>query len=374
MGFVLTEEQQILRSSAGEYFNDRLPVSALRQLRDTNSERGYDTATWAEMADMGWAGILVPEDHGGVAFGYRGLGEVLEAGGRTLAASPLISTALTAAPLIAALGSESQQASLLQPIAAGEAIVALALDEGAKHAPESISTMAVQKDEAYVINGDKRFIVDGHVADVLIVATRVSDGRAALFLIERARAGVTIRRRSMVDARNCADIEFRDVRVSSADMLGEPGAVQAELERVLDGARAGVAAEMLGAGLEAFERTVAYLKVREQFDVPIGSFQALKHRAALMFCELELTKSAVAAALNALDNNSEDRAALVSLAKAKAGDMLELVTNEAVQLHGGIGMTDEAEIGLFLKRARVQQQLFGDSGFHRARYAGLMGF
>jgi acyl-CoA dehydrogenase len=177
----------------------------------------------------------------------------------------------------------------------------------------------------------------------------------------------------MVDSRNAARLRFERVRVPAEALLGTADAAFPALDHALDGARAGLAAEMLGGIQEAFERTLAYLKLRRQFGVPIGSFQALKHRAAQMFCEIELTRSAVLAALAALDAGDGDAALLASLAKARACDTFELVSNEAVQMHGGIGMTDAEEIGFFMKRARVAQQTFGDAGFHRARYAALRG-
>ena len=379
MDLVLNEEQRILKHAAGEFFTAQMPLNALRDLRDNADATGFDRAAWREMAEMGWAGILVPEAYGGVEFGYKGIGQVLEQAGRTLAASPLVSTALTAAPLVLAAGSEAQKADILPAVAGGEMILALALDEGPRHAPTCITTRAEAAGDGYRISGRKVFVLDGHVADQVIVVARSGGGDdetqgISLFLVPAEAAGLTRSRTAMVDSRNAALLSFDGVEVGADALLGELGQGYGVLEAVLDGARAGLAAEMLGCGLEAFERTVDYLKVREQFDAKIGSFQALKHRAALMFCELELCKSAVVAALSAIDANHAERAALASLAKAKACDMLELVTRESVQMHGGIGMTDEADIGLFLKRAGVAEQTFGDGAFHRARYAELMGY
>jgi len=378
MNLVLNEEERILRRGAQEYFGERLPVSALRKLRDDDDVKGFDIAAWREMADMGWAGVLLPEEHGGASFGYQGLGQVLEASGRTLAASPLVSTALVGAPLVLAAGSAAQQAAVLPAVAAGDCVLALALDEQPRHAPTAIATRATPHGQAYRLVGSKTFVLDGHVADQLIVVARTAGEANAsagltLFLVPAGTPGLDIARTRMVDSRNAARVTLHDVELGADAVLGPVGEAWPLLERVLDGARAGLAAEMLGTAQEAFDRTVAYLKLREQFGVPIGSFQALKHRAALMFCELELTRSAVLAALDALDSGREDVAALASLAKCKACETLELVSGEAVQLHGGIGMTDAEEIGLFLKRARVAQQTFGDAAFHRQRYADLLG-
>ncbi|NQV20644.1 MAG: acyl-CoA dehydrogenase family protein [Rhodospirillales bacterium] len=379
MSMLLNEEQTLLKDAAHGFFEEKLPIPALRKLRDDKDTTGFDRDRWREMAEMGWAGVLVPEAYGGVEFGYKGLGQILEESGRTLAASPLVSTVLLCAPLVLAAGNEIQKQEVLGAIAGGERILALALEETQRHAPTRIATTAEKSGDGYRLNGAKTFVLDGHVADQLIVIARTSgandDPRGlSLFLVDGNAKGLTRRRTVMVDSRNAANITLDNVDVGADALLGPLDDGFAVLEPVLDGARIGLAAEMLGNGLEAFTRTLEYLKMREQFGVPIGSFQALKHRAALMFCEIELTTSAVLEALTALDEKRNDVPQLASLAKAKACEMLELVSNEAVQLHGGIGMTDEEEIGFFLKRARVAQQTFGDAIFHRDRYATLMGF
>lgn len=379
MSLILNEEQTLLKHTAREFFRAKAPIKALRTLRDEKNVQGFERALWAEITTLGWPGILIPEAYGGVGFGYQGLGQILEESGRTLAASPLIATVLLAAPLILAAGNETQKQRFLPAIASGEILFALALDERPRHAPSHITTTAVTTTAGYVLNGRKGFVLDGHVADYLLVVARTADSSPAEtglsgFLVATNTPGITVERTFLVDGRNAANIVFENVALMSEALLGPQDALYPLLEPVLDGARIGLAAEMLGNGLEAFERTVAYLKLRTQFGVPIGSFQALKHRAALMYCELELTTSAVREALTALDEQGADVAALASLAKAKACEMLELVTSEAVQLHGGIGMTDAEEIGFFLKRARVAQQLFGDASFQRERYATLLGF
>jgi alkylation response protein AidB-like acyl-CoA dehydrogenase len=379
MTLLLNEEQRMLKSAARDFFRARLPVAALRRLRDDDDPDGFERAAWREMADLGWAGVLVPEAWGGSDFGYTGLGQVLEEAGRTLAATPLLSTALIVAPLLAACGSATQKEALLPALAAGERLGALALDEGPRHAPTSVAMRASRDGEHWVLDGAKHYVLDGHVADDLVVVAR-SAGAAgdehglSLFLVPASTAGLTRTRTRMVDSRNAARVVFDRVRLGADALLGAPDTAFPALDRALDGARAGLAAEMLGGTLEAFERTLDYLKLRRQFGVPIGSFQALKHRAAQMFCEIELTRSAVLAALTALDAGEDTAPLLASLAKARACETFELVSNEAVQMHGGIGMTDAADIGFFLKRARVAQQAFGDASFHRERYAQLRGF
>jgi alkylation response protein AidB-like acyl-CoA dehydrogenase len=379
MTLTLDSDAALLRETALAFFAERAPVPALRKLRDEKDPVGLSRPLWREMAALGWAGFLVPEEHGGSAFGYLGLGQVMEAAGRTLAATPLLSTALIGASALALGGSTAQKAAHLPALASGERLVALALEEGAHHAPFRIAAAAKRNGRGFRLDGEKRFVLDGHVADLLIVAARSAGGREeqrgiTLFLVPGDAPGVERRRSHLVDSRNAASIRLNGVAVGEDAVLGEVDAGGALLEQVLDRARAGLAAEMLGTADEAFERTVQYLKDRKQFGVPIGTFQALKHRAAHMFCEIELARSSVIAALAAIDANANDVAELVSLAKAKTGEALFLVSNESIQMHGGIGMTDEHEIGLFLKRARVAQATFGDAAFHRERYAALMGY
>jgi alkylation response protein AidB-like acyl-CoA dehydrogenase len=371
MALVLSSDLQLVRDTAQQFFRDKAPITGLRRLRDEHDPTGFSRELWREMAELGWAGFLVPEAYGGSDFGLVGLGLVMEQAGHTLAATPLLSTALIGASALVLGGNEAQQQAHLPALVAGERIFALALEETPHHAPHRVALAAERTATGYRLNGEKRFVLDGHVADMLIVAARTADERIELFLVPADVPGISRTRTWMVDSRNAATIRFDQVEIG-ADSRLEGGADL--LEAILDRARAGLAAEMLGSSTEAFERTVQYLKERKQFGVLIGTFQALKHRAASMFCELELTRSAVLAALSALEDGSKDAAALASLAKAKAGDSFFLIGNEGVQMHGGIGMTDEHDVGLFLKRARVAQASFGDAPFHRDRYAALAGY
>jgi alkylation response protein AidB-like acyl-CoA dehydrogenase len=379
MALTLDSDAALLRETALDFFRERAPVSALRKLRDDRDPVGFSTALWREMAALGWAGFLVAEEHGGSDFGAVGLGQVLEAAGRNLTATPLISTALLGASALSLAGSAAQKQAHLPALAAGERIAALALEEGPHHAPYRVATAARRSGKGWRLDGEKRFVLDGHVADLLIVVARTA-GRSddakgvTLFLVPGDAPGVARTRTLMVDSRNAALIRLDGVELGDDAVLGTVDGGGEILDRVLDRARAGLAAEMLGGASEAFERTVQYLKDRKQFGVPIGSFQALKHRAAQMFCEIELARSAVIAALAAFDAGDPGARRLASLAKAKAGDAFFLVGNEGVQMHGGIGMTDEHEIGFFLKRARVAQASFGDAAFQRSRYADLGGY
>jgi alkylation response protein AidB-like acyl-CoA dehydrogenase len=376
---VLTEEQTMLKDMAKDWTAEKAPVSALRKLRDTGSDLGFDPAAWKEMGEMGWAGVIVPEAYGGSEFGYRSLGLVLEETGRTLTASPLVSTALVAASALTLGGTAAQKAAWLPKIAAADCVATLALEEHPHHAPERTALLAVKTGEGWTLSGEKVFVLDGLAADLFIVAARTSGeaGQAAgitLFLVEANAKGLSRRGLKTVDSRGAADVIFESVEVGADAVLGQSDHGFDLLEQILDRARAGLAAEMVGTASQAFDITLEYLKTRTQFGQLIGTFQALQHRAAKMFTALEMTRSCVEAALDAIDGNANDVRALCSLAKAKASETLHLVSNEMVQMHGGIGMTDAHDAGLYMKRARVAEALFGGASFHRDRYATLMGF
>ena len=375
---VLTEEQTMLRDAAKGWTTDSAPVAALRKLRDGKSGASFDAAAWSEMGQMGWAGVIVPEAHDGSAFGYLGLGLVLEETGRTLVASPLLSTALIAASALTLGGTDAQKAAWLSKIALGEIVATLAIDEGSHHAPLKTALAAKADGGGFVLNGTKTFVLDGDAADLLIVVARTSgqigdsDG-LTLFLVPADTAGVSRGHLALVDSRGASQITFDGVKLGADAVLGEVGKGWTVLEPTLDRAYAGLAAEMLGTATAAFEITLDYLKTRSQFGQLIGTFQALQHRAAKWFTDLETTRSCVEAALEAADAGGDTRA-LASLAKAKASEVLHLASNEMVQMHGGIGMTDAHDSGLYMKRARVAEALFGGAAFHRDRYARLSGF
>ena len=378
---LLNEEQTMLKESARDFCADRVPVSQLRRLRDEDDPEGFDRAAWRGMAALGWAGIPFPERFGGSAFGYKGLGAVTEETGRTLAASPLFATTWLCGALLDLGGSEAQKAEMLPGICAGKRLMALALEESHCHDPYGVAASAQPEGDGFVLRGSKTFVLDGHVADQLIVAVRTSgapgerDG-ISLFVVDRGSDGLAVTRTRMVDSRNAANLELRGLRVERPALLGALDAGAELLDPALDIARIGLAAEMLGGARECFERTLEYLKTREQFGVPIGAFQALQHRAADAFCEIELAQSCVLEALTALDEGRDPKeiAKLASLAKAKAGEAYGLAAREGIQMHGGIGMTDEFDIGFFLKRTAVCEQAFGDRNYHLDRYAALEGY
>ena len=376
MALILNEEQQSLKDIAREFLQKNAPVTHFREIRDTKNELGYDEALWKEMVDLGWSGILIPEEYGGFDFGMVGMGSIFEEMGKTLTPSPLFSTGVLGASLISLGGNNSQKQSLLPKIVDGSLTTALALEEGNRHSPYSINTKAVKDGDNFKISGEKTFVIDGHAAGLLIVAAR-TDGSIddssgiSLFLVDPNSKGIEITKTSMVDSRNAASIQFKDAIVSSSEILGEQNNGAGILEEVLDRAQIAISAEMLGNASQAFDITLEYLKERKQFGAVIGTFQALQHRAAEMYSELELTKSSVIAACNAVDENSNDLKRMASLAKFKAGETNYLVTNEAVQMHGGVGVTDEYDVGLYMKRARVTEQIFGNSEYHLDRYATL---
>jgi len=373
MALVLNEEQQMLRDSARDFLSSRAPVSHLRELRDSANPEGFSRELWSGMTDMGWPAILVPEQYGGLEYGYTGIGLLLEESGRTLTPSPLLCTAMMGAAAIVKAGSDTQREAILPAIAAGECLLALACDELPRHAPHRVETTARTDGASFRISGRKTAVADGHVADRFIVSARTDDG-VSLFLVPADAAGVSVEPFHELDTHLAANVDFADVEVDQRALLGPLNGGLAILDQVLDIGRAGVSAELLGVAQEAFERTVEYLKERKQFGVPIGSFQALQHRAAHLYSEMEICKSLVLRTLQTLDENPEGDAELVSLTKAKLAETARLATAEAIQMHGGIGMTDEFDIGFFLKRSRILESLYGDGYFHLDRFARLRGY
>jgi alkylation response protein AidB-like acyl-CoA dehydrogenase len=379
MALVLNEEQSMLRDSARGLISDKAPVSHLRQLRDAKDPTGFSRELWKAFAEMGFSGLLVPEEFGGNGLGCVEAGIVMEEIGRTLMPSPFLATSVLAASALSRGGSDAQKSAYLPKISDGSLLAALAIDEGAKHRPLTTKLQAVRSGNGFRLRGDKAFVVDGHTADLLIVAAR-SAGKAGerdgltLFLIDPKTKGIAIERTMMVDTHNAARIVFDNAEVDADGVLGEVDQGYALLEGVLNIGRAAVASEMVGLSEEVFGRTVGYLKERKQFGKLIGEFQALQHRAAQLYIEIEITRAAVLKALQTLDGNLESAGAAVAVAKARAGSTATLAVQEGVQMHGGMGMTDQFDIGFFMKRARVCQELFGDSNFHADQLARMKSY
>lgn len=378
MSFVLTEDQEMLRETAMAFAREELPLTRLRRLRD-GGLNGRDDEIHRKLAELGFFGVLIPEEEGAETFGLTGLGQILEAQGRSLAPTCLMQTALIAASALNLGGTPAQKSEWLSQIASGSVTFALALDESAHFAPYNVKCMAVRTPEGYRLNGFKKYVPDGHHAGMLIVVARTSGepgerGGLSLLLVSRDAAGVDIQELRTVDSHGAAHITFSDVDVPQGALIGRADEGAELLDVLLDLAAIGQAAEMLGSAQAAFDMTLEYLNARKQFGQLIGSFQALQHRAAKMFVDLEMTRSCVAAALSAADADGRELAILASLAKAQASELVHLVSNECVQMHGGIGMTDAADPGFYLKRARVQEALYGSASWHRDRFARLSGF
>jgi alkylation response protein AidB-like acyl-CoA dehydrogenase len=379
MALVLNEEQSMLRDSARGLISDKAPVSHLRQLRDSKDAAGFSRDLWRGFAEMGFSGLLVPDEFGGSGLGCVEAGVVMEEIGRTLMPSPFLSTAVLAASALSRGGSAAQKSGYLPKIADGSLLAALAVDEGAKHRPLRTKMQAVRSGNGFRLNGAKAFVVDGHTADLLIVAARTAGAAGereglTLFLVDPKSKGIETERTAMVDSHNAARIVFDNVEVNADGVLGEVDLGGALLEGVLNIGRGAVASEMVGVSEEVFGRTVGYLKERKQFGKLIGEFQALQHRAAHLYVEIEITRAAVLKALQTLDGDFENAGAAVAVAKAKAGSTATLAVQEGVQMHGGMGMTDQFDIGFFMKRARVCQELFGDANFHADQLARLKSY
>jgi alkylation response protein AidB-like acyl-CoA dehydrogenase len=380
MNFSLTDEQKLLCDSAAAFVRDNSSLKRIRALRDGRDADGFSRALWKQMAELGWLGIVFPEELGGLGLGYKELALVLEEFGKGLMPEPWMSTVLLGGGAVWRGGSAAQRAALLPRVIAGDLVLALAYQERqSRYDLTHVTTGAERAGDGWRLSGEKYMVVDGHAADRLVVSARSSGGErdrngVTLFLLDAHAPGITVSRQWTVDSRNAAIIRFDGTPAAPADVLGSVGGGAALLADVIDRATVGLCAEMLGSMEAAFSMTLDYLKTRQQFGAPIGSFQALKHRAAVMFTELELARSAVLAAAMAIDESNPHAAEFVSVAKARCSDTFMLIGNEGVQMHGGIGMTDEHDIGFFLKRARAAEITFGDAAYHRDRFAALRGY
>lgn len=346
-----------------------------RALRDERDAIGFSKALWSEMAELGWLGIMLPEEHGGSGMGLAELAVVIEQSGHMLAPEPFLSTLLLGANAVRHSGNSTMQAEILQMVAEGERFVAMAFEETGRFSPYAAETSAVLTDSEYSITGRKRHVLEGHIADHLVVLARLEGSAGdreglALLLIDADADGVSIERSTQIDSRGAAHVTLTDLKVPEDRLLGDADL----LDKVIDQATMGLVAEMIGMADEVFERTLAYLKEREQFGVKIGTFQALRHRAAEMFAELELARTLLLDGLTAIDEGREDASLSVSAAKAQACKTTRLIGAEGVQMHGGMGMTDELDIGLFLKRLKAAELAFGDETYHQRRFATLRGY
>lgn len=372
MALILNEEQGMLRDSAAQFLAENATVAHLRKLRDTKDPDGFSRQVWKQFNELGFTGMLVPEAHGGLGLGFVEAGVLMEQVGRHLSATPFLASSVLAVTALSTLGTPEQQAQWLPRLASGQLIATLAIDEGSKHQPGHIETTARRTRSGWQLEGQKTFVLEGHVADLLLVVARTTADTVGLFLVPTKRSddlieGLNIERVTMVDSRPVARVTMSSVVLDGEAQLGGATAGDASLalQHVLDAGRAACAAELLGIAEEVFHRTTQYLKERKQFGRYIGEFQALQHRAATLFCDIELARAAVMKALQSLDSDPAKASQSVSTAKARAGCSATLAVQEGVQMHGGMGMTDEFEMGFFMKRARVLQELLGDANYHQ---------
>ena len=379
MALILTEEQSMLRDSARGLISDKAPVSHLRHLRDTKDPAGFSKELWQSFAELGFAGLLVPEEFGGSGLGCVEAGVVMEEIGRTLMPSPFLATSVLAVSALGRGGNAAQKSEYLPKISQGSLLATLAIDEGTKHRPLRTNLQAVRAGNGFKLSGAKALVVDGHVADLLVVVARTAGSAGdreglTLFLVNPKAKGIATERTIMVDAHNAARIEFNNVEINADCVLGEVDQGLPLLEGVLNIGRAAVASEMVGLAEGVFSRTVDYLKERKQFGKVIGEFQALQHRAAQLYVDIEITRAAVMKALQALDADGANVPLAVAVAKARAGTTATRAVQEGVQMHGGMGMTDQFDIGFFMKRARVCEELFGDANYHTEQLARVRGY
>ncbi|CAN5315131.1 acyl-CoA dehydrogenase family protein [soil metagenome] len=375
MPLYLNDEQAMLRDTAKGFVAEHAPVSHMRGLRDSNDATGFSRDLWKQFAELGLTGILIGEDQGGLGLGHVEAGIVLEEIGRNLSPSPFLSTAVAA---VAALSGTPHAARWFPGIVAGETVAALAIDEAAKHR-DAIGMKAERSGNGFKLTGKKQFVTHGHVADLLIVAARTAGSPddaegITLFAVDKGAAGLTNVAERLADASLAARLEFDGVEVDADAVIGEVDAGGEPLARLLRAGRTGASAELLGVGGGAMDMTVSYLKERKQFGVAIGSFQALQHRAAHLYSEMEVARAAVLKAQQLLDAGDAGADAAVSVAKAMTALATTLSVQEGVQMHGGIGMTDEYDIGFYMKRARVLAEMFGDANFHADRIASAAGY
>lgn len=374
---LLTDDQKMLQETVTSFLDEEGAIAKqLRHWRDSGCKDGFGHGLWRQFAELGLSGICIPENHGGMGLGATETALVLEGIGRNLTPSPFLQTAVVAASAIAG----TQHSDRWYPgILSGEAVLALAVDEGPHHEPERIALEARRQGNGFTLNGAKQLVVQGGSADMIVTVARTGgtpgerDG-LTLFAVSKDAAGLEIENVALVDSSKAARLSFDNVQLDSDAVIGEVDAGWQPLQRALANGNAGAAAELVGIASGASAMTLEYLRQRKQFGKPIGEFQALQHRAAHLYAEIEIARAAVFKAAQLIDSGDDHAELHVSVAKAKAADVASLSVREGVQMHGGIGMSDEHDIGLFMKRGAVLSGLFGDVYYHRNRVAVLSGY
>ena len=374
---LLSDDQKMLQETAASFLADEGGIpKQLRHWRDTGCSDGFGTDLWKQFGELGLTGICIPESHGGLGLGATEAALVLEEVGRNLTPSPFLTTAIAGARSIEGTAHADRW---FPAILSGEAVLALAVDEGPRHAPESTALEAKRQGNGFVLSGAKQFVTQGGSADMIVTAARTGgspgerDG-ITLFAVPKDAAGLTTDSQALVDSSKAARLTFSNVELNADAVIGQVDGGWAPLSRALAAGSAGAAAELVGVAAGASAMTLDYLRQRKQFGKLIGEFQALQHRAAHLYSEIEIARAAAFKATRLLDAEEPQAELYVSVAKAKAADVANLAVREGVQMHGGIGMTDEHDIGLFMKREAVLGELFGDVYYHRDRVAGLSGY
>ncbi|GEO00513.1 isovaleryl-CoA dehydrogenase [Novosphingobium sediminis] len=374
-----TEDQAMLAESVTGFMADEGGIKKqLRHWRDFNCKDGFGHGLWKQFAEMGLTGMLAAEADGGLAMGHVEAGIVLAEIGRNLTPSPFLTTSVMGVTALSE-ASDDLRGRWLPGIIAGETVLAVAIDEGAKHKPEKIACRAERAGNGFRLTGAKDFVIHGTSADAIIVAARTSgsdsdaDG-VTLFAVPKDAAGIGHNAVRLVDSSMASHVRFDGVELDGSTVIGEVDGGRALLNKVLSAGRIGAAAEQTGVGSGAFAMTTGYLKTRKQFGKLIGEFQALQHRAAHLYSELEIAEAVVIKAQQLLDGGSERAELMVSVAKAKAARVCNLAVREGVQMHGGVGMTDEFDIGLYMKRERALTEFMGDANYHAERVAQLSGY
>ncbi len=371
MDFQLTDEQKLLRESVRVFTKQRSPVTRFRKLRDDGG--GWEADTWKSMGELGWLSLPMPESLGGFGGSMVDVAILLEAFGTTLVPEPYIPSIVLAGTALLAAGTPAQHARWLQPTIDGTSSLALAYAErDHRYDPLPHATTAERTPAGVKLRGRKEFVLHGQHAPTIVVSA-VYEGAPALFVVERGMPGVTITPVRTIDGLGAAVVELDATVPEDHRLVG--GDATAALELALDAAATATVAEGLGVCLATLEMTRQHLRTREQFGVPIGTFQALQHRAVDMFVEVELVRSvAMLAAIRMSSDDVDERRKAVSAAKAQFAVSGRFVTQQAIQLHGGIGITDEHDVGLYLKRMHALGLLFGDEEHHVRRFASLPGF
>ena len=374
---LLTDDQKMLADTARTFLGEEGTIKKqLRHWRDIGCKDGFGHRLWKQFGELGLTGICIPEASGGLGLGATEAALVLEEVGRNLTPSPFLTTAVAA---VRAMEGSAAAERWFPGILTGDTVAALAVDENRHHRPEAAALAATRLGNGFMLSGTKQMVVHGASADVILVVARTAGSAGereglTLFAVERDTTGLTVENVTLADSSKAARLSFDNVALDADAVVGEIDAGWAPLSRALAAGRAGAAAELVGLASGASDMTVDYLKQRKQFGKFIGEFQALQHRAAHLHGEIAIARAAAYKAAELLDAGSNRAELMVHVAKAKAAKSAQLAVQEGVQMHGGIGMTDEHDIGLYMKREAVLGGLFGDWRYHAGKVAELSGY